>query len=147
MRLYLDMCCLKRPFDDQSQPRIAVETAAVIAVLVAAERGEHELLRSAAHYAENEADPDPERRAAITAWLAAGPPPQEATDAVRSRFAQFRSAGISRMDALHLAWAAELSADAFLTTDDRFLSRARRLGDTLTLRVINPTVFAQEPRP
>lgn len=29
MKVYLDICCLKRPFDDQSQPRIAVESAAI----------------------------------------------------------------------------------------------------------------------
>ena len=28
MRLYLDICCLKRPFDDQTQPRIRMESEA-----------------------------------------------------------------------------------------------------------------------
>jgi hypothetical protein len=36
MRVYLDMCCLKRPFDDQSQPRIHLESEAVLALLGAA---------------------------------------------------------------------------------------------------------------
>lgn len=146
MRIYLDVCCLKRPFDDQSQPRIAVETAAIIATLVAAERGEHDLLRSAAHYSENAADPDPERCAAMAEWLAAGPPPQAATDAVRTRFRQCRAAGLGQMDALHLAWAVELQADVLLTTDDRFAARASRLKDTVPVRVVNPAAFAQEPR-
>ena len=35
MLIYLDMCCLKRPFDDQSQPRIRLETEAVLALLTA----------------------------------------------------------------------------------------------------------------
>lgn len=33
MKIYLDMCCLSRPCDDQSQPRIRVETEAVLAIL------------------------------------------------------------------------------------------------------------------
>ena len=33
MRLYLDICCLKRPFDDQAQPRIRIETEAVLGLL------------------------------------------------------------------------------------------------------------------
>lgn len=33
MRVYLDICCLKRPFDDQSQPRIHLEAEAVLALL------------------------------------------------------------------------------------------------------------------
>ncbi len=28
-RIYLDACCLNRPFDDQTQPRIALETQAI----------------------------------------------------------------------------------------------------------------------
>jgi hypothetical protein len=33
MKIYLDVCCLNRPFDDVSQPRIAMESAAVINLL------------------------------------------------------------------------------------------------------------------
>jgi len=36
MRVYLDMCCLKQPFDDQPQPRIHLESEAVLALLSAA---------------------------------------------------------------------------------------------------------------
>jgi predicted nucleic acid-binding protein len=146
LKVYLDICCLKRSFDDQSQPRIAVESAAVLAVLVAAERGAIELLRSAAHYAENAADPGSERRAALNRWLEAGAPPETATDAVRDRFAVFRRAGIGQMDALHLAWAEHLGADVLLTTDDRLASKAARLAHTLRVRVMNPVIFAKELR-
>jgi predicted nucleic acid-binding protein len=143
MKVYLDICCLKRSFDDQSQPRIAIESAAVVAILTAAERGQLEFLHSAAHYAENATDTDAERRTAVSEWLAAGPPPTEATNNVRSRFAEFRNASIGPLDALHLAWAEELGADVLLTTDDRFISRASRL-TTIRVRVLNPTSFVQE---
>jgi predicted nucleic acid-binding protein len=147
VRVYLDMCCLKRPFDDQTQARVSVESAAVVAILRASERGQVELLRSAAHHAENATDPDSERRAAVSAWLEAGPPPLDATEAVRGRFAAFRAAGLGAMDALHLAWAEELGAEALLTTDDRFESRAARLTDKLRVRVENPVDLAQELQP
>ena len=146
MKVYLDICCLKRPFDDQSQARVAVESAAVVAILAAAERGEIELIRSAAHYVENATDTDAERRAAVAAWLAAGPPPLEATDQVRARLSQAREANIAPLDALHLAWAQELGANVLLTTDDRFISRAVRL-TTIGLRVLNPAAFARELQP
>ena len=39
MRIYLDSCCLQRPLDDQTQPRIRIETEAVLTILaLAAER-------------------------------------------------------------------------------------------------------------
>ena len=56
MRVYLDMCCLKRPFDDQSQPRIHLESEAVLALLGAA--GEKvEFLRGSALDLENDQNP------------------------------------------------------------------------------------------
>lgn len=47
MLLYLDMCCIKRPFDDQSQPRIRLESEAVLGLL-AAESDSLRFVRSAA---------------------------------------------------------------------------------------------------
>ena len=56
MRIYLDMCCLKRPFDDQSQPRIRLETEAVLSLL-AAESATVDFIRSAALRLENRQNP------------------------------------------------------------------------------------------
>ena len=39
-RVYLAMCSLKRPFDDQRQPRVREEAAAVAAIIARAETGE-----------------------------------------------------------------------------------------------------------
>ena len=36
-RVYLDMCSLKRPFDDQRQPRVREEATAVAAIVARAE--------------------------------------------------------------------------------------------------------------
>ena len=34
MAIYLDTCCLNRPFDDQTQDRIRLEAEAVILILI-----------------------------------------------------------------------------------------------------------------
>jgi predicted nucleic acid-binding protein len=39
-RVYLDMCSLKRPFDDHRQPRVREEAAAVADIVARAEAGE-----------------------------------------------------------------------------------------------------------
>jgi len=36
--VYLDLCCLKRPFDDQRSTRIQLETAAIAGLIARAER-------------------------------------------------------------------------------------------------------------
>ena len=33
MQIYLDVCCINRPFDDQNQDRIHLEAEAVISIL------------------------------------------------------------------------------------------------------------------
>jgi len=52
----LDVCCLKRPFDDQGQFRIRLEAEAVLALLGADGSGV-DFVRSAAHDLENDQNP------------------------------------------------------------------------------------------
>ena len=40
MRIYLDCCCLHRPFDDRRQERVRIEAEAVEAILLRIERGD-----------------------------------------------------------------------------------------------------------
>lgn len=56
-RVYLDLCSLKRPFDDQRQPRVRDEAVAVGMIIARAEAGEIALIRSPAHIVENDANP------------------------------------------------------------------------------------------
>ncbi len=45
-KIYLDTCCLNRPFDDQTQERICLESEAVLAILSRIEKGEWEWIGS-----------------------------------------------------------------------------------------------------
>ena len=45
-RAYIDTCSLQRPLNDQTQPRIRVETEAVLAILTAVQANNIELLGS-----------------------------------------------------------------------------------------------------
>lgn len=33
MKVYLDVCCLNRPFDDQTQDRIRIESESILTIL------------------------------------------------------------------------------------------------------------------
>jgi hypothetical protein len=146
MRIYLDICCIKRPWDDQTQPRVAAETVAVLSVMKAAAAGSHTCLRSPAHDFENSLNPDPRRAAAVAEWLAALPQPDPASEAVDSMFQIFRAAGVKQMDAYHLAWAMHGAADVLVTCDDRFLSQANRLVSSPPPRIMDPLAFVREIR-
>ena len=46
MRIYLDNCCYNRPFDDQNQLKIAMESAAKLAIQAQMRSGEVEYVWS-----------------------------------------------------------------------------------------------------
>ena len=46
MKIYLDVCCLNRPFDDQTQTRIHLEAEAVISIIQYVEDNEWEWISS-----------------------------------------------------------------------------------------------------
>jgi hypothetical protein len=46
MKVYLDACCLNRPFDNQSQPRIRLEAKAISIILEKLHQSEWEWVGS-----------------------------------------------------------------------------------------------------
>jgi predicted nucleic acid-binding protein len=141
-RVYLDMCSLKRPFDDQRQPRVREEAAAVAAIVARAEAGEVALVRSPAHLVENDANPREDRRLAAALWIdgAAVTVPLDAEVEVRA--GELVALGARPLDALHVAFAERAGARWFVTCDDELLKLAGRLGDALRSLVVPPRALA-----
>ena len=137
MLIYLDMCCLKRPFDDQSQQRVRLETEIVLGLL--ASESEHmRFVRSPALVLENDRNPVRERAARVADWLSARPVWQpDDIDALRERVADLMTKGFRNFDALHLASAEAATADYFVTVDDRLLAVAARADSGLRTRVLS----------
>jgi hypothetical protein len=88
MKVYLDMCAWKRPFDDQTQGRILIETTAVTRILDAATAGLLTLCNSAALVAENRRNPNRQRRKRVGTLLIHIGPPIPATPAIFTRAEQ-----------------------------------------------------------
>lgn len=145
MKVYLDVCCLKRPFDDQRELRVRLETEAVLALEAAIERGSHEFVRSIAHDLENERNPDGSRRARVQEWLSRHSLPDVPPAAVGTRTDELVRAGLGPFDAFHLAWAERLAADVFVTVDDRLKGRARAIQPAV--RVVGPVELLEEAKP
>lgn len=143
MKLYLDTCCLHRPFDDRSQSRIDEEAHAILAVLLACESGEAIFVGSDPLDFEVYENPDPYQRKAVQETLAKASIHVIIDHRVAQRAAEFRSLGIKDIDALHLAAAEAANADYFCTCDDRLLRKARRLKD-FAVRLVTPLELADE---
>ena len=142
MLLYLDMCCLKRPLDDQSQPRVRLESEAVLGLL-AAESADLRFVRSQALWLENSQNPLPSRAARVARWLGTPAPIPDAA-ALAARTARLIAAGFGNFDALHIASAEAAGADCLATCDDRLNAAARRAGTDVRVRVANVVDVARE---
>ncbi len=68
MRIYLDNCCYNRPFDDQKQLRIRLETEAKLNIQERILQKAIELAWSYILDFENTANPFEQRRLAIHVW-------------------------------------------------------------------------------
>ena len=136
MKLYLDMCCLKRPFDDQSDARIQMESLAVEAILEQCRMGQHRLVISDALRLENSRNPNEVRREAAETLLAMAVDDLPHSAELREQAKKWRDAGLELLDALHLASAELAEADCFASCDDVLLNRAKRVESKLRVLAV-----------
>jgi predicted nucleic acid-binding protein len=142
MFIYLDTCCLNRPYDDQSQPRIQLEAAAVLAILERVTAGDVQLASSSVLQFEIHRIADQTRRNGILHFLSYSSSYQPLTTEIEQRGIWLNKLGFKRLDALHLAAAEALKVDVLLTTDDQLLRRATQHSTQLTVSVLNPVQFS-----
>jgi len=142
MKIYLDNCCLNRPFDDQSYPRIHLESEAVKTILSLCEQSDWMLLGSDVLNYEIQQITNSSKREYLQLIIKSAELNIKLQPSFRERAKHFEQEGIKAFDALHLA-CAEAHADVFLTTDDRFLKNINRLTD-IGLKAANPLSWIQE---
>ena len=142
-KIYLDVCCLNRPFDDQAPERIRLEAEAVMLILARVESGAVHLVGSEVIQHEIAADRDARRRERVRALAHMASVEIQLTSALEARAVTIAALGVSPLDALHLA-CAEIAAEVFLTTDDRLLKRAARVAGQLKVAVKNPLTWLDE---
>jgi len=128
LRLYLDLCCFNRPYDDQSQTRIWLEAQAKLVLQQKIRDLTCELLWSSTLDFENAQNPFEERRHAIGQWRGLASAWVMADAQVVNLARQAMAFGVGEYDALHLASAIVGKADILVTTDDKLIKRARQFG-------------------
>jgi len=144
MRIYLDNCCLNRPFDDQTQDRIRLESEAVILILKRIWLGDLEWISSEAVDYEVGQTPDAERRHRVESLVRYADRSVPIKMPVVNRASELKEIGFGTYDALHLACAEHYNADAFLTTDDKLLRLAHGRSSKLKIKVYNPLIWLKE---
>jgi hypothetical protein len=142
MRLYIDLSCFNRPFDNQSQERIRHETEAVLAILRRISDGNDTLLWSWALTFENSKHPKPDRRDEIALWERRSEKTVNLSSFLEDRIREIAKKGIHPLDAAHLASAVIGGAEVFVTCDDMILRRSSRLA--VPLRILDPVAYLSE---
>ncbi|MFM7450173.1 MAG: type II toxin-antitoxin system VapC family toxin [Leptolyngbyaceae cyanobacterium] len=140
IRLYLDTSVFNRPFDDQSQVKIFLETQAMLLILHLSESKQVELVSSNILEYENSRNSNPDRARAVDLYLSLATERQIANESIRQRARELEQNGIKAIDALHVACAETAGCDYFLTCDKRLINRCK----SLSLRVMNPSDFILE---
>ena len=141
LRIYMDACCLNRPFDDLSQDRVYLEAEAVLSIVSHCEKGEWALIASGViDFEISKSDMD--RQEQVWLLYAAASERITLSDEAEQRAVFFQKYGVKLFDSLHLALAEESCADVLLTTDDRLLKTAQRI-DLRTI-VANPVSWLME---
>jgi len=137
-KLYLDNCCFNRPFDDQSQLLVRLETEAKLFIQKEIKNGTFELVWSCILDDENDANPFPLQQSQIKSWKSLAVQDIEISDEVMQWAKFFGEKGIKSMDALHLACAKVAKVDSFITTDHGILKKC-----LVDIRALNPLDFVQ----
>ena len=141
MRVYLDNRCYNRPFDDQTQTKVRVETICKLAVqLMMATRKVEYAWSSTLDY-EVSHNPFPRQRKAVARWRTGAAVRVLATDEVKTRAKELEAEGLKAKDALHVASAENAGCDWFLTTDYGILKKAK---NGLKMRIASPVDFITE---
>ncbi|MDY6856103.1 MAG: nucleic acid-binding protein [Thermodesulfobacteriota bacterium] len=143
MRFYLDCCSLQLPFDDKSQPRIAVEAEAVLVILALCESDRLKLISSDALLYEIGRIPDQDRKEDALTILKIAKEAVELTSEIEALARKLGVSGLKPLNALHLASASVLKVDFFCTCDDKFLIKAKSF-DGLNIKVVSPTELVME---
>jgi len=142
VKIYLDVCCLCRPFDNHHETRIRLETEAILAILKRCSL-DWELITSTAVLYEVGLMGDPQKKSHVLRLISRARETIRVDEILLSRAEEIENDGIMGMDAIHLA-CAEKAGAIFLTTDDEVIRIMKKHTPRISIRVDNPLHWFME---
>ena len=142
LRIYLDMCCYNRPYDDQSQMRIAMEAQAKIYIQDMIKEKKLKLITSYMLRYECGSNPFPMRRDTILDFIdknAFGYIGDERKAVIEEKAAEIMKTGVKFKDACHVASAIYAECGYFISTDKRLLKYQSK-----EIKMVTPIEFVVE---
>ena len=139
MRIYLDNCTFNRPFDDQKQLKIKLETEAKLYIQQRIINGNYDLVWSYILEYENNQNKLDDRRSAIHSWKNIAKVHCIENEKIIKYAENLEKYNLRAKDALHIACGVYTSSDYLITTDRHLFNL--NFND---IRIINPLAFLNE---
>ncbi len=145
MRIYLDVCCFNRPFDDQTQEKIHLESEAVLIILSKIQSQHWELLGSDIIDFEISKIPDKERKKKVENFTQLISKKQSITNKLVQRAKMIEKKGIKPLNSLHIAAAELMNSDYMITTDKEIIKKYQKFIEFFKkIKICSPTLFLME---
>ena len=141
LKVYLDSCCLNRPFDDLTQSNILQEAEAVRKIMELAKAGKIISVSSQFVKYELESIKSQEKRDEVLSFYQCDIY-HTLSERIVSLSKYYQTFKLKTFDSLHLATAESNDIDYLLTTDTDFIKYAKRLN--LKTKIVNPCQFLKE---
>lgn len=145
MKIYLDVCCLCRPFDNHQIARIQLESEAVLAIMRRCHL-DWELITSSAVLYEIGSINNPAKKSQVIQLTGRAREIIHVDANLLLRAEIIERTGVMGMDAIHLA-CAEKAGAVFLTTDDEVIRIMKAHSQDISVRVDNPLHWLTEVNP
>ncbi len=143
-RIYLDNCCLNRPFDDQNSDRIRMESEAVLIIVKWAQNDKIHLLASDISLFEIQKTPNFVRKTQLKGYIRYFKEIIKINDKIRKRAEELKKFGFKSFDALHISSSEYGFIDSFLTTDDNIVMIYNRFKNKINVKIQNPLTWVEE---
>jgi Mg2+ and Co2+ transporter CorA len=125
--IYLDVCALCRPFDDQSQMKIKLETDCIFIILEKIKSGQYKMLFSKIHNFEIGEIEEKEEREELLQFLKKYGNEEKniSKEWINTRILELERIGFGLGDSAHLTFA-ENQADYFISVDSNLLKKYQK---------------------
>ena len=135
-KIYLDNCSYNRPFDNQEQIKIRLETEAKLYIQAGVREGKYFLVWSYMLDYENNDNPYDEKRNSIEPWKEIAGEYCPSSNEILSAGHEIMKLGIKAKDALHIACAIESGCEYLITTDEKLTKKTFD-----NIKILNPIDF------
>ena len=141
IKIYLDHCSYNRPFDNQSQMKVRLETEAKLYIQAGIREGRYSLCWSFMSDYENSENPSEEKKKAIGFWMSKADDYCETSPDILEYAKGYLKIGLKHKDAIHLACAVKSKCDYLITADKRFYNKNDLIKE---IKIVNPMTFILE---